>query len=668
MRPTITSLAALSTTWNHLRKDYIETFLPFLATVINKKKYAEIRETDISKVCSDFTSEFGLIISYYPMLSIMNRAKKRHLLKKRGGSFIPIMDNIIELDFSEKTLEQQRKYEELLLEFIKYCKDRYNTEIDKENAEITLISFLKKHDLDILFATQGKSVLPTVDYPKADKLYLINSFIKNAYLSNHATFQFFVDSAVGHILASSIIYGDTLTKFQGKLSQLHLYFDTRFILRLFGLEGEERKEVYTDLLGNLKSQGAISYIFEHTYTEIKNILEGCLTWIDSPYYDPGRASRTCRYFVDEGLKQSDIERFIMTLDDKLKENGISKIEIPDPTNSPELQIDGSKLEVEIINIYKKSPYFIETDQSSSMIQKDVSSIAGIYRLRRGNLPKHIKETKHLFVTTNQTLAYANRNYEHNDISKDFFIPLCVTDVFLGTLIWIQSPTKTMELNTKKVIADCYSALQPDGVFIRKLVDEAEKLKRDKEITEDQYLLLRTSRVARELVMEKSLGVFENISAKVAKDALQAIEQNYKDIYDAKYREDQLLYSKTKNELLGVKKIIIDTDDGIDIFSTNISIILANIVFFILSVICVITYVFTFIPNPIINLSTEVRYVSLVIALLLTIANILFGFNIKDIKIKTREWFRITIGNYIKMILGIGKQGKTGHVSKRDTPQ
>lgn len=59
MKNTLLSLAILKVNWDHLKKDYIENFVPFVATLLKKKNYQFI---EVSKICNDFKVEFGLII------------------------------------------------------------------------------------------------------------------------------------------------------------------------------------------------------------------------------------------------------------------------------------------------------------------------------------------------------------------------------------------------------------------------------------------------------------------------------------------------------------------------------------------------------------------------------------------------------------------------------
>jgi len=97
MNKTISSLAFLKANWDRFGQDYLENFVPFIVTLINRKKYKAI---DIPSIRRDFEKEFGLSIPYHPMISILNRTKKRGYIAKTGQDiFVPDNQKVIEDDF-----------------------------------------------------------------------------------------------------------------------------------------------------------------------------------------------------------------------------------------------------------------------------------------------------------------------------------------------------------------------------------------------------------------------------------------------------------------------------------------------------------------------------------------------------------------------------------------
>lgn len=538
----ISSLAVLKVLWDHYKKDYIENFVPFIATLINRKDYKEIR---IEQICKDFEEEFGLKIPYYPMITILNRATKRKIIKKQFGKFVPVKDNLINYDFTDVSRKQISKQNEVLRKFKEFCKEQYDEDITDEQAEKSFISYLKNHDLEILFATQEKSSLPNVTSSKHE-LFLINKFIEYTYETGSDIFDFIVEIAIGHILANAIFYNMELKKFEGKLKNIHFYFDTRFILRLSGVEGEARKKAYSDFIKILNQQEAALFIFEHTYEEISGILERCRKWINNPGYDPSKASITLKYFIEQGYTESDIDRFLsIKFPGTLSLYSIKVIEPPDPDQYRHYQIDEIKLHDYIADIYN-----IEEWEKDFTIQKDINSISAINRLRRNGRPRSIREAKYLFITTNSALAFANRKFEISQLNNgnDFWIPACSTDVFIGTLIWLQSPSKTLDINKRKIIADAYAALQPDNTFLKKLVSESERLMKDGKISEKESYVLRTYVIARNLLMEKTKGEPDNFNEYTLLEILEEIKREGSKEFEEKYLLERKKRKDTEEKL------------------------------------------------------------------------------------------------------------------------
>jgi hypothetical protein len=159
MNNTIASLALLKTNWdsNIPRKDYLENFVPFMVTLIYKRDYKTVK---VNTICKDFETEYGLRIPYHPMLTILSRTLAGgYLEKKRHGDFVPVRAKIVDGEFSAVVLEQERKYKRVLEQFIQFSLATYKETLSEIEAESAFISFLKDHDLDILFINQDINTL-----------------------------------------------------------------------------------------------------------------------------------------------------------------------------------------------------------------------------------------------------------------------------------------------------------------------------------------------------------------------------------------------------------------------------------------------------------------------------------------------------------------------------
>ena len=117
MNNTIKTIALLTTIFENSNSDYIELYIPFIASLILKKRYSEVI---IEEICKDFSIEYGLIIPYHPMQTILRRAKTRSIIKKSNGKWIPIEQNILNYNISTKTIEQTSEIDQLINNFIEY--------------------------------------------------------------------------------------------------------------------------------------------------------------------------------------------------------------------------------------------------------------------------------------------------------------------------------------------------------------------------------------------------------------------------------------------------------------------------------------------------------------------------------------------------------------------
>lgn len=518
MTKILASLALLKATWDIYQRDFIDIFVLLIITLFNRKKY-HFADTDNLIICADFQAEFGFSIPYHPMITVLKRAKKRGYFTRTHGKFYPVWEKIERDDISEIAEDQEEKHKYVIAEFLQFCSHEYDETLSEEDAAKAFISFLRDHDLDILFAAQhGSTVLPSADTSQAHR-FLMFKFITHVIERNPVVFSFIAAISIGHLIANTMLIRE-YSQIQGRLKNASVYLDTGFLFRVTGANGIPMQEAYSEWVKLAHSQGVSLFVFRHTYHEFLNILEGCLRFIESSSFDPSKASRALLHFRDQGWSASDVEEFILHLDENLASLGIAVIDPPKPMTATQYQIEEEALEDLIVDIYKdRNPAFVEEEKEYT-IYRDVKSITYVYKLRKGYLPKSLAQVRHVFVTTNTSLALASREYERQESEVKFhYIPAALTDVFLGTLLWIRSPSKA-QINEKRLIALAYAASLPSRAFREKLVTTAETLQKRGSISEDDVVLLTESRTARNLLQKETLGNPNNLSENKVIDALE----------------------------------------------------------------------------------------------------------------------------------------------------
>jgi len=616
MNRSIASLALVKAMWDTYRRDYIENFVPFIATLIKKKGYTKIAISDFSYLINDFYDEFGLRIPYHPMETILERARKRGIINRKESHWFPNMNEVNKHDFSDRAIKKEAQVNQIVEDFIGFCKSRYNISLSDTEALNSLQSFLMSHDLDVLFASQNNTLLEEIKTTKRAR-YLLNTYINYIKSNNPLLYSYFIEICTGHILANTILYKNDFNNITGSFRKVGIYLDSGYIIRLLGMEGDAYRTAFSELTTALNVQESNLFIFRHTYDEVQVILQSCLHWLNSPQYDSSKASNVLKYFIAEGKSQSDLLQYISTFDEKLLSYKISITPTPEYSKTPERQIDETKLRQQILKVY--GPYFNEQERSGT-IDKDIKSISAIHHLRKVNCPQTLKTSGQIFITTNKGLAYANKLYEQEECKEKFYVPVCLTDVFVGTIIWMQSPIEWMQINEKKIIADCISALQPDAFFIKKVIDEAKKLKDSGDITQNEYVLVREGLFVQGELMEKSLGDPDAVNTQSVREVLQKVRSDAAEIPQKQYIQE-----KTRNEMLSIKLEKLEKEiRERTIKNKSIARWWANVIAYsvigILLLVVIIVYLFA-----------PYSLLAYIMSVVLSILSVSYGFNILGIK-------------------------------------
>jgi hypothetical protein len=254
---------------------------------------------------------------------------------------------------------------------------------------------------------------------------------------------------------------------------------------LVGADEEYNIESTSLLLETIRGNGGNLNIFSHTYDEAKEALDSCLNWIESPSFDPQKANRTTLYFRQEGYKRSDVELIIASFDRKLRENNIIIRSTPEYTVQNTCIDENDFQKIFEDEMYKSSPWF-QKEAYQKRTLSDIASICAIARLRNGKkYISSLRDAKYLFVTSNGNLVNSNHLYDkrHNR-NRNVDVPECVSDVFIGTYLWVNTPQIAEKTNALKLKAIALSAIRPNAEMEKALYLEAKKLLSSNKITGD----------------------------------------------------------------------------------------------------------------------------------------------------------------------------------------
>lgn len=95
------------------------------------------------------------------------------------------------------------------------------------------------------------------------------------------------------------------------------------------------------------------------------------------------------------------------------------------------------------------------------------------------------------LTLNGVLANVSKQYESNQSVNSGHIPACISADLFGALLWLNSPNDIVNYHKHKLLADCYSSLQPSKELLEKYISSLESAKNLGEIDEKKYLFMRS---------------------------------------------------------------------------------------------------------------------------------------------------------------------------------
>lgn len=511
--------------------DIIQAFVPLVLYILDKNAQNQISFEEIQ---DSFRTEYGINLPRYPLTTILNRLKPDCISQKKGKIFInrTMVSNLVP---DGKLSEERNNLSLLLHDFVKFCKEFVQpVDITVQEADLLFSDFLESHDPQMLFALNdgiGTSLLDTYEnITDPDKIYLLNRYINDQLTKNSTYATFIVHAALGHLYASTILYRDFLTV-RGSAVVKNCFLDTGILFDLSGINGEFRKRTSRQFIEELIDSGTNIKIFEHNYREFLAILEGCVSYIQSADFKFNKASRALLFFHENGYSKELVQAFISQVPLELGNLGISIADAPNPNKNTQYQIDREALKAQILDVYKNNvKYTPEEWEENQTIERDIDSIEYVYKLRGSSIPISIGEVTDVLLTTNSSLARASMLFQKNRIEHYFFsIPTVITDVFLGTMIWIQAPSELTEDYSKcKMLTYTNAVIRPGENLVDKLSLQVKNAMENKKqpLTPEQAKVLLETSLARQVLSDSTLNDDQRITAETPYDMLQAMEKEH----------------------------------------------------------------------------------------------------------------------------------------------
>lgn len=518
----LTSLAILKVNWDQ-GHDYIDNFIPFVAECL---RTAAEPEVSLPELQAALAARFGLNIPQGALNTIVGRLVKHGYANRVNGIYRRDDATLASLDLSRLTSTVVRRHEALVGRLLEFCETRHGVEWSQEEAESALLSYLKERSLPILAAAIEGEPIPSPPTTTKAATFLVEAFIADLCERDPEGFGLLEDIVKGSMLANVLFFPD-LGRVTAHFRGVEVYFDSQFLLRALGYAGATMQASCRELMDLLYELNARLRCFAHTYEEILGILEAARQAVRDARSAKTAVGETFQYFVESGYRPSDIELVIAQLERSLGTLRVRLKTRPPHAAAPPFD------EVSLESALQESLGY----HRQEALRHDVESLTAIYRLRRGEFPRHVESCAAVFITTNSRLARAGARFFKEEY-EGLAVPPCILDSVFTTLVWLKKPLRAPHLPRKTIIADCYAALNPPDPLWREYLREVDRLQTRGDFSEEDYHLLRFSMEARSTLMDITLGDPEAFAEGTVKEVLQRARAVVRDKADADRRAEK----------------------------------------------------------------------------------------------------------------------------------
>lgn len=534
----LVSTAMISALWERHNKDTLDLMLPFLKYSIAKTSKVGAR-LNITAVTDVFKEEFGYdSIPYNVVITMLNRLSPSVLAKKdREYSLITSLDTELSDFEKRKTLYKEHRniVGSALANYLNENTTPQSKPYDIESALSVLIDFFVANGLIIAQTPEQLTLLKNNREGKIN--YSIGRFLINEHKDESVIFDYVTDMVKGFFVSTAISFQpENLTLPHAKFKNLHCYLDTRVILSALGLRLPTAKIAALELLDMLRAEQALICCFEHTVTEIRDIICAYKKSLLNP--DSKDVYNTLEYWDEQNYSVEQVNRYLAILEKKIESLGI-KI-IPSPTNIYRA-VRGIKLNKFKDSLSKRVRY-----NSTSAWRNDVLSVLGIMKLRKGHTSPELEKCAHIFVTTNIPLI--------NVVNECLFEPEAgvgpvITDTTLSSLVWFKCSSSHSNYPTHRLIENAMLALEPTHSFLNEFYEVINQFQAEGGISEEEAAIIRSD-------IQIRRGLFTAIngdSTKIGKETIAGLRDRLREQYGGENKkqseENYQLYlaQKAKND-------------------------------------------------------------------------------------------------------------------------
>jgi hypothetical protein len=471
---------------------YLDLFTPFIAQCALDDERVTIPVDDL---IDQAEARFGFRLPHGVARTALRRAAKRGLGVLEHGGFTPDRKKLSPLGSSAELAQAEREQGEMARRFQSYV-EAFDVTLTEDQAAELLADFVEHHASAVLGAARGNAgTMPEFD--PAEREYLVASFILEVAEPDPLLVQYVERLVTGSMLAAAM-YTPGNPEQNTRMDGVTFYLDTGILLNATGASGPTAARACGESLRIIRETGARVVCFEHNVREMQNVLHAVGQHLSTPKAGDVPTRGVEQHAIEQGWTAQDLSAKALQVPSDLARVGISILDAPG--HIEHLTIDEASAEEALAQCIQHS-----TPTSRVF---DLQSLTAIHRMRRGNVRYRIEDCNAVFVTTNGGVLHAARMIFPNPTRA---VPVAMHLSDITTLAWLKRPVSAPDLPRLRVIADCYTAIQPSAHLMDTYYQQSVKLLESGRIGDEEIFQLRYGLEERRILMQLTHGDPKNVT-------------------------------------------------------------------------------------------------------------------------------------------------------------
>lgn len=473
----------------------LRAFLELVIALVDEKKYTEL---DPQTMSVDFQKKYDFSLPYHPMQTVIRLGIDEKYFEYNSSlkKVYPIWSAINSEEFMKLLHQKDAEYNNILSDFDLFLQDKYSLHSSKEDLSDQIQAFIQRYGL---ISKIDKEILKKVknDYHFAEYMLHCND------IQNYSALAYIDQYITGCSFAEVMTFSVPTSTYRN--CKANVFLDTGFIFALLGIGSKDRSQSFEALFQDMIHLGMKPAIFQHTYSEIAGIIDNAIYWFGNTNYDPSLASETAYFFVTNNWSYHKATGLLGDLKRIITEDYQIRI---DDTPYPHIGDIHTKFEADIkqmiIDEYVHNNPNFPIQEKEHTINQDARSLFMTLHYDSGYIAHTLPDVKNIFITTNRTLARVGSKLT-NEIAHGtgLCIPISLTDLTWGTLIWANSPSQISLMNRANIISAAYAAFRPSEEILKKLNSSLIQHQENGDISPEKCYFLKTNALALRLLAGKT---------------------------------------------------------------------------------------------------------------------------------------------------------------------